>query len=101
MYARSPAAYEALSSFHPLQLPSARTIKLYIHSNVEAAGEVEIRLADEWKKYDARVALRTCSIERAQSSTMQRILVFDEVKVAAKLYLNSLNDALIGHSMTA
>ena len=47
MYARRPAAYEALTSFHLLKLPSARTIKMYIHSNVEAAGEVEVRLADE------------------------------------------------------
>ena len=29
------------------------------------------------------------------------ILVFDEVKVAAKLHWNSCNNALIGHSMTA
>ena len=28
-------------------------------------------------------------------------MVFDEVKVAAKLHWNSHNDALIGHSMTA
>lgn len=47
VYTRSPAAYEALSNFHLLKLLSTRTIKTYIHSNVEAAGEAEVRLADE------------------------------------------------------
>ena len=41
-----------------------------------------------------------------QKSTILRYakeycMVFDEVKVAAKLHWNSRNDALIGHSMTA
>ena len=56
-------AYEALSSFHLLKLPSARTIKMYIHSNVESVGEVEVCLVDERKKYDARVALHAASKE--------------------------------------
>ena len=47
VYTRSPAAYEALSSFHLLKLPSTRTIRIYINSNVEAAGEAEVHLADE------------------------------------------------------
>ena len=55
VYTRSPAAYEALSSFHLLQLPSAGTLKTYTRSNVEASGEVEKRLAEERMKYDARV----------------------------------------------
>ena len=36
---------------------------MYIHSNVEAAGEVEVCLADEQKMYDAIVALHGTSKE--------------------------------------
>lgn len=72
---------------------------MYIHSNVEAAGEVEVRLGDERKKYDARVALHKTS-KKSNPPLCKGILVFDEVKVAARLHWNSRNDALVGHSMT-
>ena len=49
---------------------------MYIHSNVEAAGEVEVRLADERKKYDARVALHAASKEH-NPPLCKGILVFD------------------------
>ena len=47
VYTRSSAAYEALSSFHLLQLTYTRALKMYIHSNVECAGEAEVQQADE------------------------------------------------------
>ena len=68
---------------------------MYIHSNVEVAGEAEVQLADEQEKYDARVL----SYKASMQSTI--ILIFDEVKIAAKLHWNSRNDALVGHSMLA
>ena len=85
VYTRSPAAYEALSSFHLLQLPCARTLKMYIHSNVEGAGEAEVQLVDEWRKYDARVASHNTS-RKHNPPLCKGVLVFDEVKVAARLH---------------
>ena len=61
---------------------------MYIHSNVEAARENEVCLADERKKYDARVALYAASKEH-NPPLCKGILVFDEVKVAVKLHWNS------------
>ena len=34
---------------------------MYLNSNIEVAGEAEVRLADERKKYDARVASHIAS----------------------------------------
>ena len=65
---------------------------MYVHSNVEGAGEAEVRLADEQKKYDARVALHNTS-NKCNPPLRKGILVFDEVKVAARLHRNSHNDA--------
>ena len=97
VYTRNPAAYEALSSFHILQLPSAITLKTYIRSNIEAADEVELRLMDERKKYDARMSEHT----KTNPPLCKGILLFDEVKVAAKLHWNSRTDELVGHSTSA
>ena len=82
VYTRSPAAYEALSSFHILQLPSAITLKTYIRSNIEAAGEVEQRLMDECKKYDARMSEHT-KTSQFNPPLCKGVLLFDEVKVDA------------------
>jgi len=73
---------------------------MYVHSNVEVAGEAEIWLADEREKYDARVATYKAS-KQYNPPLSKGVLIFDEVKVAAKLHWNSRNDALVGHSMTA
>ena len=57
VYTRSPAAYDALKSFKLLQLPCVRTLKHYIDSNLEEAGEVEKRLVDKKTEYDRLVSL--------------------------------------------
>jgi len=49
-------AQQHMKHCHLLQLPSTRSVKMYVHSNVEVAGEAEIRLADERENYDATVA---------------------------------------------
>ena len=100
MYTRSPAAYEALSSFHLLQLPSAGTLKTYTRSNVEASGEVEERLAGERAKYDTRIAEHIAA-SRPYPPLRKGTLIFDEVKVVAKLHWNSRDDRLVGHAMTS
>lgn len=56
VFTRSPAAYEALKSFKLLQLPSIRSLKSYISSNLEEAGECLKRLQEERKCYQVMVA---------------------------------------------
>ncbi len=56
MFTCSPAAYEALKSFKLLQLPSVRTLKLYIDANIEDAGNSITRLKHKWKEYEAMLA---------------------------------------------
>ena len=67
---------------------------------MEAAGEAESRLADERTKYDARVQAYT-STNQFTPPLCKGVLVFDEVKVAAKLHWNSRNGTIVGHTMTA
>ena len=64
---------------------------------MEAAGEAESRLADERAKYDARVQAYT-STNQFTPPLCKGVLVFDEVKVAAKLHWNSRNDTIVGHT---
>jgi hypothetical protein len=56
VYTRSPAAYEALKNFKLIQLPSVRTLKLYIDANIESAGDSLLRLQHSWREYEAMVA---------------------------------------------
>ena len=79
-----------------LQLPSAGILKTYTRINVEAAGEVEQRLFDERLKYDSRV-----SSNQTHPPLCKGALIFDEVKVAAKLHWNSRDDKFVGHTMTS
>ena len=57
IFRRSPAAYDALKSFKLLQLPHVRTLKHYIDSNLEEAGEVERRLVDRKSEYNKLISL--------------------------------------------
>ena len=94
------AAYGALSSFQLLHLPSPGTLKTYSRHNVEVAGEVEVRLADERVKYDDRVKEHMAT-SKPYPPVCKGVLIFDEVKVAAKLHWNSRNDNFVGHTMTS
>ena len=100
IYTRSPAAYKAFASLNLFQLPSTNTLKMYVRSNAEAAGEVEQRLVSERKKYDARVLVHQSS-GSSKPPLCQGALIFDEVKVAAKSHWNSRDDKTVGHAMTA
>ena len=55
MYSRSPAAYQALRSFKLLQLPCVRTLKFYIDSNLEGAGDSVKRLQQCRVHYNALI----------------------------------------------
>ena len=100
MYSRSPAAFEALSSFKILQLPSSTTLKSYVQSNKEAPVECARRLAHEQTLYDAQVR-EHIEAGKENPPLSEGALIADEVKVAAKLHWNSRDDSLVGHSMTA
>ena len=67
MYTRSPAAYDALRSFKLLQLPCVRTLKYYIDSNLEEAGDVEKRLQEKKTQYDKLVQLHQEQLEAKES----------------------------------
>ena len=51
VYTRSPAAYEGLKSFKPLQLPSVDTLKHHVGANPEDAGGCTDRLEQERRQY--------------------------------------------------
>ena len=55
MYSRSPAAYQALRGFKLLQLPCVRTLKYYIDSNLESAGDSMERLQQCRVQYNALI----------------------------------------------
>ena len=99
VYCRSPAAFEALSSFKLLQLPGVYTLKSFTRSNKEDPGECANRLAHERAMYDDRV----CE-EKKRGNPLppfsEGVLIADEVKVAAKLHWNSRDDNIVGISMT-
>lgn len=47
---------KASKGFKLLQLPSVRTLKLYIDANIEDAGDSISRLQHKWKEYEAMLA---------------------------------------------
>ena len=99
VYTRSPSAYEALKSFQLLQLPCVRTLKDYIRSNREEAGNIQQRLKVCREDYD-----RMVDAQRQLHSKIvtfgEVVLIFDEVKVGLNVQWNSRNDEFIGHAMT-
>ena len=85
MYSRSPAAFEALSSFKILQLPSSTTLKSYVQSNKEAPTECATRLAHERSLYDAQIE-EHLQAGKQKPPLSEGALIADEVNVAAKLH---------------
>ena len=98
MYAQSPAAYNALRSFKLLQLPSESTLSHYKSSFREQPGEIESRLQEEQKMYAERK--REMAAQGKLLPLGEGILIFDEVKVVAKLQWNSRDNSLVGYAMT-
>ena len=99
VYTRSPSAYEAVKGFQLLQLPCVRTLKDYIRSNREEAGNIQQRLKVCREEYDRMVDAQ----KQLHSKTVafgEGVLIFDEVKVGLNVQWNSRNDEFIGHAMT-
>ena len=98
VYARSPAAYHALRSFRLLQLPSVSTLQQFKSSYTERTGEVESRLKEECDIYHQR---QQEAKEKGKLVPLgEGSLIFDEVKVTAKLQWNSRDNSLVGYAMT-
>ena len=55
VYSQSPAAYQALRGFKLLQLPCVRTLKYYIDTNLESAGNSVEWLQQSRKQYVALI----------------------------------------------
>ena len=90
VYTRSPAAYEALSSFNILQLPSVSRMKSFTGANYQKEGPNFTLLhaaKQEYQKYNN---------EREKSGKLSGrgdgVLVIDEVKVVSKVQWNSTNN---------
>ena len=99
VYARSPAAYNALRSFRLLQLLSVSTLLQYKSSYTERAGEVESRLKEESDIYSQRQ--KEAKDKGKLVPLGEGSLIFDEVKVTAKLQWNSCDNSLVGYAMTS
>jgi len=97
IYTKSPTAYSALCVFGILQLTSVSTLKSSTSFNVENAGLNEERIAHARKQYDAMVKEKKES--GIPASFYEGVLVFDEVKVGAKVHYHANTQKLIGLAM--
>lgn len=100
VYTRSPSAYEALKGYQILQLPCVRTLKDYIRSNREEAGNIQQHLKSCREEYDRMVDAQRQLHSKAVAFS-EGVLIFDEVKVGLSVQWSSRNDEFIGHAMTA
>ena len=114
MFVRSPAAYEALKSFKLLQLPSRATLQSYTGAflddpgipsykvknifNCIRAGACEKRISEAASRY------KTFKEQKEQLQKLppeaDGVLIFDEVRVIARLMWNSRSERILGFAMT-
>ena len=99
MYTRSPSAYEALKGFNILNLPSVSSLKAFTGSNLEDPGDIQKRLSESYKDYQALVEQR--KTQGMRPPLWEGVLIFDEVKVAMKVSWKSRNEELVGLAMTS
>ena len=99
VFTRSPAAYEALKSFGILQLPSVRSLKHFIGSNLDKPGWSEDHMIFQLQKYGN--FQKVAEQDGRPAPLGDGILVFDEVKVVSKVLWNSKSHEIYGLSMTS
>ena len=102
VYIRSPAAYEALRSFKILQLPSVTTLKTFKGPRLHQPGinrDIQEYIQEQqvnYTKYKSEVQ------QRGQNQPLgEGILIFDEVKVTAKVKWNSASQKILGLALSA
>lgn len=98
IYTRS-SAYEALRGFGILQLPSVASLKCYTGFNLENTGFAEERLVFARQQYD-----KMMEEKRAASNVLpfsEEFLIFDEVKVGAKVHYHAKTEKFIGFAVSS
>ena len=99
VYTRSPAAYEALKSFGILQLPSSRSLKQFTGGHLNKPGQCEDILVDHYEKYKLFQEHQVTAGKKRPLG--EGVLIFDEVKVIAKVLWNSRSNEVYGLAMTS
>lgn len=98
VYARSPAAYDALKGFDILQLPSQSTLQSYTGSFLHEPGATgSACISDQVAQFV--VFCQQNKKEGKLESQKDGVLIFDEVKVVSRLMWNSRSQTLIGLAM--
>ena len=97
VYARSPAAYDALKSFKILQLPAKSTLQSYTGAFLHDPGANTACISDQVAQFVA--FCQQCKKEGKMESKKDGVLIFDEVKVVSRLLWNSRSQTLIGLAM--
>lgn len=89
VYSRSPSAFNALRSLHLLQLPSERTMKMYMNHSKKKVGIVpeDIRMErDRYTEHKAKV------IGQGKLPPLsQGVLIWDETKVYSKYMIYEMS----------
>ena len=84
VFARSPAAHDALKSYGTLQLPSLSVIKQFTSANYQPGGTNFQHLQEARKSYTAYIEER---VQQGLQKPMHTgVVIFDEVKVVMKVH---------------
>lgn len=98
VYARSPAAYDALKSFKILQLPSKSTLQSYTGAFLHQPGANHDSISEQVAQFLLHCHRR--KQEGKKESKKAGALIFDEVKVISRLLWNSRSQKIVGLSMS-
>ena len=98
IYVRSPAAYEALKGFGILTLPSVKSLQLFTSVRNHSPG-INEEYIEEKGKENALFCDENISRGRKKPLGLG-VLIYDEVKVMAKVMLNMKNEQFIGLAMS-
>ena len=97
MFARSPAAHDALKDFKILQLPSKTTLQSYTGAFLHDPGTNSACISDQVGRFV--VFCEQCKKDGNMESQKDGVLIFNEVKVVSRLMWNSRSQTLIGLAM--
>ncbi len=90
-----PEAYQSLRSFRLMQLPCVSVLKGLKSEYSERPGEIVSRLKEEYDVYQLRK--KEAKAQGKKAPLGEGALIFDEVKVRAKLQWNSSDNSLVGY----
>ena len=99
IYTRSASAYDAIQGFGILQLPSVSSLKSFTGFNLEKAGFSDERLAYARQQYQKMVEEKRVAGGLLPFS--EGFLIFDEVKVGAKIHYCAKSGKFVGLAMSS